>query len=528
MPSAPSAEARARLWSDANAARDQGRIAAALNLYAKATAHAPSHEAAHDAGLFVLEISRNLEAVQDLYHQHYTTFGMPGGGSGSVLGRLLGGDNAEFAIDRLTQANTWPAVPVQWHEELAEALAARGQLRQALHWRRLVHRRDPSRIQNELAIGRLCELLGLLDDAHRQYESMLHRWPDDPEVIFSLTAVQQRMGLPPDEARLRNVFVTAAGGAGNGEGADDLSHIGPAGSAGPATASPELIGGRVLRVVWAAAKRGPKNLPSEATPQLVQLARRLSQRQKDHPTTWLVEGFMAWLAGEHADARQTFIMVSLAMAGGAMLRSDSPPCDAALHDAVNWSRVFVTTPELRRFQGPIPPADPANLNWAFARHVWGTDGILSALLMYADGLRAHHVPAVPLQYEIRGGYKVFHHDGLFYAVPRAVSEFTIIEGRVYRLKGRARTSNSPLPPWLLDLAYRLRARWRAMEKRGGFLAGTIRRVIPIARFVHSNSVRRLAVFAAKLSWRKYTVKGVLVAATPREIFDLIEGQPATS
>jgi hypothetical protein len=530
-PSAQTAETRARLWSEANAARDQGRIERALRLYAGATALPVSPQASHDAGMFVLQAARNLEGVEDLYDRHYTNLGLTGeAGAGSITGRLVGGDNAEFALDRLTQANTFPGVPAQWQEDLADALVSRGQQRQALQWRRLLHRRDPSRFENELAVARLCEVLGQLDDAGRQYGDMLYRWPDDPNIVFGLTWVQEQLGRRIDTVRLDRVFTAASLGLPDADtdadadtAADDEEMFYASAVLDPAGEPPERVAGRVVRVVWAGVRRGPKGLTAGARSAIGKLVRALGRHLPRHPTTLLAQGYWAYLEGDEAAARPRLLSVSLALDGGASLGTGLPACDAALHDATHWARALVAGGGSRRFGGgTLPAVDTAALGWAHSREVWSTDGLLASLPMYSAALRAHHVQAVPLQYEIRGNYKVLHHDGLFYAIPKSVPEFRIINGQVFRLQGRARSSTRLLPPWVVDLGYRVRGTWRELKARRGLIGWTARRAGGVFQTIYAGWGRGVAAWAERMTWKKYGVKGVLVAPTPQELFHQID------
>lgn len=528
-PSAPNAETRARLWSEANAARDQGRIERALRLYAGATALPISPQASHDAGMFVLGTARNLQGVSDLYDRHYSNLGIAGDpAAGSVTGRLVGGDNAEFAIDRLTQANTFPGVPAQWQEDLADALAVRGQHRQALQWRRLLHRRDPSRFENELGVARLCERLGQFEDAARQYGEMLNRWPDDPHVVFGLAFVQEQLGRRVETMRLTRVFTIASVGVPEvlPESLDgEEMPFTAAFAADPSVEPAELVAGRVLRVVWAAVRRGPKGLTAGTREELDRLVRSLCRHLPHHPTSQLAEGYRLWLDGSDAAARQRFLNVSLALESGASLGTGVPACDAALHDATRWARVLVTGGSSRRIQeGVLPAVDTAALGWAHSREVWSTDGLLASLQMYSSGLRPHHVQAVPLQYEIRGEYKVLHHGGWFYAVPRTVAEFRIINGQVFQVTGPARASSRTLPPWVVEYGYRVRATWRDLNARRGLIGWMARRAGRMVLAVYAGWGRGAAAWAERMSWKSYGVKGVIVAPTPHELFEQIDQQ----
>ncbi len=497
---------RLRYWSEANIARDQGRIARALSLYAKATAVSPSPEASYEAGNFALDVSHGVAGLRDLYQRHRRSFGLSVEEChDAVLKTLLGQEGLQFGIDRLTQANAFPGVPVEWHELMADVLAARGQLHQALQWRRLAHRRDPARHANQLAIAGLCEALGMVEDAARAYDRILDRWPGDPDAILALTGIRERSGTGVDEARLVELFKAAWREPSPGN--KNTEHE-----------AADLVACRLLQLVWAVARRGSRRMPAEARQRLPILVQKLAASHPHHPATHLAEGYMAWIDGHATVARQKFLATSLAIASGAVLKTGSPECDAALDEAVQWARVLVTDsgarllPESRR-----PVIDTAALERAHARETWATDGMLTAMPMYSASLRLHYVRSVPLQYEIRGDYKVLWHEGLFYAVPRRVSEFTIIDGRVFRLKGRARSSRQPLPPRLLDLAYRLRA-----LRRAALATMALRQLARLGRFAGSTWLRRMASRATRLSWMRYGVRGVLVATTSQELFALID------
>lgn len=501
-------ERRSRYWTEAKVARDQGRIAQALNLYAKATAVMPTaHEVCYEAGTFALEVNRNLAGLDELYDRHRKNFGLSAEECPvRVAGTKLGPEGWEFGIDCLTRANAFPVVPAEWHETLADALASRGRLSQALQWRRRLNRRDPMRRGNRLTMARLCEALGSLEDAARQYEELLNRWPDDPESILGLTWIQEQLGQVVETARLVDLFESAWREA-------SAVDVGP----------PEMVAGRVLRVVWAAAKRGSKRLPTDARHKLRELGQALRARHPGHPTCLLAEGYVRLIDGEAIVARQKFLLASLAIAGGVVIRTNSPPHDAALHDALHWARALLVDPGLDDPQeGPLPSFDAAALERVHAHEMWAAGQMIAAMSGYATALRLHHVANVPLQYEIRGEYKVLFHEGLFYAVPRKVSEFTIIDGKVYRLKGRARDSERRLPPWLIDLAYWIAGALHCAGRHVGPLRTASRPVVRFGQFVRRIWSHPMAARAKRLVWMVYAVKGVVVATSLEQLITLID------
>lgn len=492
-------------WTAARAARSQGRIAQALDFYVRATAFIPvGNDLAHEAGMFALDVNRNLAALEEIYDRHRRSFGLSVEECPvRVPGTKIGTEGITFGIDCLLTASARGGVPGEWYESLADALERSGQPHQALQWRRVLSRRETMRRVNRLAIARLHEELGSLHDAAKEYDEMLDMWPDDPEVEMGMRWLRERRPQPLQDA----VPI------------DPLEWVqNPRPTADAET--PERAAGRVLHVVWAAVKRGAKRLPSGAREQLGRMERALSARYATHPTCQIIEGYLALLDGNTITARKKFLMASVGLASGRSLASNTPSYDAALHDAMHWARIVLLNPDAYPHDGALPPIDAAALERAHAHYLWTAGDIIAAMNRYAGVLRPYHVSNPALHYDIRGGYKILFHEGLFYAVPRTVSEFTIIDGKVFRLAGHARGSRQLLPPWLIDLAYRIAGAVRAAGRIGP-LRMLSRPVARLGRFLRRKVSHPLAVRATRLVWSFYRVKGVLVAEKYDRLIELV-------
>ncbi len=491
-----------RRWRDeANSARAQGQLARALTLYGKAMAsHAADHETAYEAGLFAIEMNQRLAGVAHLYDRHRASFLLPAlGWTDRVGGTKLGPDGERFGLECLTRATAFPGVPADWLETMSSVLVRRGELDAALQWRQRLNRRDTLRLTNRLAMARLYEELGRFDDALRHYCEIRATWPRDPESTIAWLWLEERQG--------RAIEIPA----------DPMF--------APVHADEHVLEayGRVLHVIWTASRRGPHRVPAIVCRRLVDLVHSLCAKCPNHPGSLLAEGYLALFNDEFSTARRKFVLVSLAVEGGVDLATNNPAYDSVLHDALHWARVILADPAaVRPTDQRLPPIDRANLLSAHAHEMWCTDEKFSAMGTYAEALGRHHVAAAPLRYEIRGAYKVLFHEGRYYAVPRTVSAFTIIDGRVYRLGGRSHHGHRRVPPWIAGFAYWAVGRL-GMSGRSGFVYRGIRRALGWHLFERFRS-SYVGTAARRLAWTFYQVKGVLVSRTREQLFTQLDRQ----
>jgi len=502
-------------WSQANVARDRGRIAHALVLYRQAVATSANAEACFEAATYALEVSRNLVGIEFLYRAHRRAFGLaPEECRFSLMEELVGADGVQFGLDCLTRANLFENVPIEWHELLADVLVSHGQLHHALQWRRVVQRRYPERQANRVALANLCETLGRLEEAVREYRQILEQSPGDPDAVLGLTFLQEHLGVRIDDGLLRALFDAC------GSGSPRVDTDGA-----PASSS----AARSLRLIFAAARRGLSRIPAEARQRLPAVVQSACDACRDDEAAYLAEGYRLWLDGEWTAARGKFVAASAALAARTSSIAHAAGRDPAVDEAVHWARVLLTEPrakfagEIRLMQDSrLPAFDGALLERKHAGEMWRwEETLLPAMSKYASALRAHHVTAVPMQYDLRGDYKVVWHEAFFYAIPRSIREFTIIEGRVYRIKGGARSSTRQLPPWIVSLARRF-----AWLRRSRLARGVARPVRRLGRALGAGRiVRPVARMCMRALWLRYTVRGVLMARTPHEIRTLIEQPP---
>jgi hypothetical protein len=171
------------------------------------------------------------------------------------------------------------------------------------------------------------------------------------------------------------------------------------------------------------------------------------------------------------------------------------------------------------------PTGAAELARAHARQAWSRAERIASLQCYLASVEPYKMSVIPQQYELCSDYKVLHHvDGRYYAIPRHVAEFTIIDGAVYILTGMARLSPRKLPPWVFAGALR----WRAWARLAISAVPVLRPAVGRARAValalsRTAAVRHLLQAAARVGWRRYRVQGVLVADRLEILLDLIEG-----
>ncbi|HXF54900.1 MAG TPA: hypothetical protein VNK52_12320 [Hyphomicrobiaceae bacterium] len=200
------------------------------------------------------------------------------------------------------------------------------------------------------------------------------------------------------------------------------------------------------------------------------------------------------------------------------------------HQALEWRRNAARLrPDLgEATQQPRPecvpqPAESAHSNLAHARACWRRGDRIAALKAYLAAVEPYKVTAIPQRYEVCGDYKVLQHvDGRFYAIPRRVIEFTIIDGTVYRLTGMARTSGRALPPWVIAAGLRLRAAARMAIAAVPILHPAARSaVVWVSAVVEVPLVRSLLGLLRLAAWQCYRVRGVHVSDRLDGLLDLI-------
>jgi hypothetical protein len=211
-------------------------------------------------------------------------------------------------------------------------------------------------------------------------------------------------------------------------------------------------------------------------------------------------------------------------AGGAV----SP--DRLIGDALHW-----IAPSIAGDAPPVPWAPPQSeqsgkqlgfghayelLRGGVPNHGWAN---------LARSIEAFYVLDIPTRYEFVGDYKVAYHGYRFYAVPRRVSEFTIIERTVYRVPDYARLRNRRIPPVLLWCGLRLRRYVFFLAERIAavrWLGSRLRRVA--MRLLRSRIGIGIARRITRLAWRRYAVKGVLDADHREELLALIDRRGAST
>ena len=486
--------------AEAKIARDEGRVGSALDLFVKAVSTERSgYKELHDAGLFALGVMKNLRGLESLYEDHRRQFNLsPDECPAAVPGTKFGDEGWRFAFDCLTRADSDPGVPLDWIEDLADALAERGQIREALQWRHRVSRHQTFRPANHTAIAVLLERLGELEQAAQEYRGVLAELPDDPAALLGLAFVEERLGLVVETREFDFLISRLSGGA------ESL----PAAS----------LVGRTVHLTWAAVRRGTPRLASAVRAKLRDAAAALARSFPNHSGALINEGLAAVLDGERALARSKFLRARLLRQAFPEHSSTRSADDDALLNAARWADAFVLDPASDPNAPIVRPSDPVRLALAEAHQMWLEGELFAAMSAYAVAMRHRHVTSLPMRYEIIGGHKVLEHGGVFYAVPRDVAEFSIINGKVYRLKGKAHHLQRRVPPFIVATAFRL-AGWLHSAGR------KVRRTIVRVAAPRVRSARRLLIRSAyqvaSWTWPLYAVRDYVTAPTRAELLDAI-------
>jgi len=522
----PGGDRWAEFWNKANIARGQGRIAQSLSFYSQSTgASPPSCEPYFEAAELTLKLNRDLAGLERLNERHRQSFAISRERFPvSIPGAKIGPEGWEYGLDCLLQANLIAASRVDWQVLLAEALEQRGQLRQALHWRRRAAALDSRHLPNQIALGLLLESEAGLGAAAQHYESLGSQWRSNEQIALHLAHVYRALGRTE---HANSILHDLENSLEHGRSSSDAGHRAPPGEPSAiARSEPESIvlrAARLLALALAAVKVGPERVPQSFAQDLLARGWDLVAADPQSGSARLALGYSALVVGDEAAAASHLQAASLLAHQGQSFATGDSALDGVVHDALHWARAILADPTLDRpNNGPLPPIDAIGIARVHARQMWKEGQTIGALAEYANALKPFHVTSIPLRYELSGDYKVVFHERKFYAVPRDVADFVIIGGAVYKLVGAVRHSERRLPPWVLAAGLRARRIERYLAERSAivpWLGHPARRVW--LRLSRSGTVQRLARRASRLIWARYLVHGVLVADRRRALLEMI-------
>jgi hypothetical protein len=240
--------------------------------------------------------------------------------------------------------------------------------------------------------------------------------------------------------------------------------------------------------------------------------KRLLIESKD-PSLHLAQAFLAMARRDFPKARESFLEASL------LARQPRP---GGIEEWDPWSIAFAESflvDGAHTNDVGLVPTDPLNLQLLHAAALQHKGAILSALALYAN-VTAQLIPgSTPKTYRIYKSHTIVLHQGRFYAVPREVRHFAIINGVVVR-GARDPYGNSAQGGWLSRLLMLLNPLTRervktTMRRRhaagGGFFRG-LHAIIPIGGPITrllTALVRRIGRVVRPLYVRHYAVRGVL-------------------
>ena len=439
------------LWQRASQARASGRISRALELFPVALATSPrAAEPYREAASLGLDLSANLAGVGRLYRSHCADLRLrddecPARASHERLMR----DMRYSVVGNLLAALKFNAQSPTVQLQTARALHAVG--RTDLAWPHLwsAIKLGPNCYQDTLDTGWLVATFDGIEDANVQFERLTKRWRSDATALLVRTNANENAGRPTgfpaanaQPEQFEHVDLV--------EIADDL--VGLARSA------------LVLRL--------PER--SEALlPEILDAAARLATQLPDYAPAHLAEGLAALGVGDARRARRCFATGSL-LCEQAGLPAKPPAVIDKLTVALATARSFLLNPAAPSIQQDMAPSIDGRLLKLIHARVLRTEGdAFAALDLCGDAVAEYFVRQPPISYEFYRGYKILAHDEHYYAVPRSVREFTIVDGVICKPSRVAQYARFRLPRWVIVLLRRLagragRATWsllRAFRRR---------------------------------------------------------------
>jgi len=416
------------LWQGASQARANGQISRALELFPGALAAAPqAGEPYREAADLGSALSANLAGVSTLYAAHCADLGLKDHEcpAWSGLDRLLRETRHSVVENRLF-ALRFDAPAPTFRLQTAEALHAVG--RADLAWPYLwgAIQLGPNSYQECLNTAELLVAFDDVDDAGVQRGKLTERWRTEAAaLLFRINAEEDATG--PPEAHQRPDLVQIA------DQLVELAHM-----------------ALVLR------------LPERSkAPEVLHAASRLATWLPGYGPAYLAVGLAALRAGDGRKARRSFATASLLCEQTGF---PAGPSGDKLTIALATARACLldpAEPSVKHYTAPS--VDGRLLKFAHARALRSEGSAFAALNLFDDAVAGYFVRQPPISYEFYKGYKVVAHESQYYAVPRNVHEFTIIDGVVCKPSRAAQYARIRLPRWIINLLRGIGGKWgRAM------------------------------------------------------------------
>jgi len=424
------------LWQRASRARASGQISRALELFPVALATSPrAAEPFREAASLGLDLSANLAGVGVLYRAHCADMGFdddecPARASHERLIRDIRYSVAENLLAALKFNAQSPTVQLQ----TARALRAVG--RADLAWSHLwsAIKLGPDCYQDSLETGRLLATFNGIEDADIQFERLTERWRSDVTALLVRINDNENAGRPTrfPEANAQP---------------EQLEHV------DLIDIADDLVGLAHTALVLRLPERSEALLP-----EILDAAARLATQLPGYAPAHLAEGLAALGVGDISRARRCFATGSLLCEQAGL-----PAKPAAVSDkltvALATARAFLLNPAAPSIQQVTAPSiDGRLLKFVHARALRTEGDAFAALDLCGDAVAEYFVRQPPISYEFYRGYKILAHDEHYYAVPRSVREFTIVDGIVCKPSRAAQYARFRLPRWVIVLLRRLGGR----------------------------------------------------------------------
>jgi len=422
------------LWQTASQARANGQISRALELFSAALAATPqAGELYSEAANLGSALSANLAGVSKLYAAHCADMGLeyhecP---ARSRHDRLLRETRYSVVENRLF-AIRFDASSRTVRLQAAQALHTVG--RDDLAWPHLwgAIQLGPNSYQESLNTAWLLAAIDGIDDASLQCEEFSMRWRSEVAgLLFRINSAEDAAGSLQANTHLRPFdrpdLVEMA------DHLVELAHM-----------------ALVLKL--------PERSKARAV-EVLDAASRLAARLPGYGPAYLAVGLAALMAGDARRARRYFATASLVCEQAGLSAEPSGASDR-LTMALATARACLTDPsEPSVKQYTAPSVDDRLLKFAHARALRSEGSAFAALDRCGDAVAGYFVRQTPISYEFYKGYKILAHEGQYYAVPRQVHEFTIIDGVVCKPSRAAQYARFSLPRWILDLLRRMGGKW---------------------------------------------------------------------
>jgi hypothetical protein len=422
-----------KAWASAKTACDQGLVARPLSLFVKATEIAPL-VVYLDAAEFALGLNRSLERLVPIYRRHARSFGLaPDAYPIYLPGTKIGPEGWEFVLNCLLAANVSAPSRLDIQEKIADILEERERFGEALAWRNGIESADPRSIGNSMAIARLLAKTRHFADAEAHYLGVEAQSSHNIEVLLRLISVFRDKG---DDAKLRSLIERIDREFSLAEQRSGVDYE-------------VFLLCVILEIV--------RQLPLSPSPELLQGLRRrcdeLLEAGKPNLCILLSDALLAFVESDGATSARRRLCKATIAAERAATSIDLPEIAAKpIAEAANYAEVLISHPGFpSREREPLPAVNAAVLCREQARTLLDEGKAEDALPKYAASLKPYHVTDVPTQYELVGDHKLVLHEQCYYVIPRAIQEFMIWEGTVYRLTGIGRHTRRHVPAWLIDL-----------------------------------------------------------------------------